>query len=111
MDLTNKKCTVCEVGGLPMAPEEVKKYGAEVPQWKVAADSKKIERTFTFKDFKQALECVNKAGEIAESEGHHPDIKIHYNKVTFELWTHAVGGLAENDFILAAKIDDALAGK
>lgn len=76
----------------------------EIPAWKTA-DNKKIERNFKFKDFKEAMIFVNRVAEIAEAEGHHPDVFISYNKVRVELTTHAVGGLSENDFILAAKID------
>jgi 4a-hydroxytetrahydrobiopterin dehydratase len=104
-DLTKQKCIPCEVGGVPLTPAEISAYAANRPLWKVSADQKKISRTFTFKDFKASLDFVNKVGTLAESEGHHPDISIHYNKVALELWTHAVGGLFVNDFILAAKID------
>jgi 4a-hydroxytetrahydrobiopterin dehydratase len=105
MNLLNKKCVSCEGGVPPMSPEEIKKYSKEVPAWVVFSDHKKISREFKFKDFKEAMKFVNKVAEIAESEGHHPDIHIFYNRVNIELWTHAVNGLSENDFILAAKID------
>ena len=62
-------------------------------------------REFEFADFKEALAFVNAVGEIAEDEGHHPDIHVHWNKVTLVLWTHAIGGLSDNDFIVAAKVD------
>ena len=105
MDLSNKKCVPCEVGGEPMKREEIAIYERDVPAWKVAEDGKKISRTFKFKDFREALDFVDKVGEIAESEGHHPDILLGYGKAGVELSTHAVGGLSANDFILAAKID------
>ena len=72
--------------------------------WEVV-DNKKIRHEFKFKDFKEAMAFINKVAEIAESEGHHPDIHIFYNKVTIELWTHFIGGLHENDFIVASKIE------
>ena len=71
----------------------------------VVIDDKKIKHEFKFKDFKQAITFINKVAEVAESEGHHPDIYVFYNKVVIELWTHAIGGLSENDFIVAAKIE------
>jgi len=76
-----------------------------VPGWMLDEKGQKISKEFKFKDFIGAINFVNYIAEIAESEGHHPDIKINYNKVLLELWTHAIGGLSENDFIVAAKID------
>ena len=80
-------------------------YRKDVPEWELAADGKSVVRTYVFKDFKEALVFVNRIGVLAEAEGHHPDISIHYNKVTLKLWTHEVGGLSINDFIVAAKIN------
>ena len=77
------------------------------PYWKVSDDEKKITREFTFKDFVEAMKFVNAVADIAQAEGHHPDMYIFYNKVRLDLTTHAVNGLFENDFILAAKIDAA----
>lgn len=104
MDLSNKKCVPCEVGGKPLTPSDVAILIKDLPKWRVI-DNKKIERQRQFKDFKEAMNFVNKVAEIAENEGHHPDIYIYYNKITLELSTHAVGGLSENDFILASKIE------
>lgn len=106
-DLKNKKCVPCEGGVKPLTPDE---YGAylrnELSGW-VDVDEKQIEKDYKFKDFKEALSFINKVGEIAEDEGHHPDINLHnWNKVKLTLSTHAIGGLSENDFILASKIDD-----
>lgn len=90
---------------LPLSASEIKKYLPEVPGWQVL-DIKKIVKSFKFKDFKTAMEFVNKVADLAEQESHHPDILVHgWNKVRFELSTHAIGGLSENDFILAAKIN------
>ena len=79
-------------------------YMKEIPQWEIIK-GKQISRTWLLKDFVQALKFVNSIGKLAEKEGHHPDILISYNKVVLDLWTHSIGGLSENDFILAAKID------
>lgn len=104
MDLTQKKCVPCEVGMPPMEPAKVAELAKNVPEWKVV-DNKKLSREFKFKDFKGAMVFINRVAEIAEGEGHHPDIYCFYNLVRLELSTHAVGGLSENDFILAAKVD------
>lgn len=105
MSLSAQKCTLCEIGGTPLKKEEIDFYLKDVPEWSVATDLKKISRMKKFKDFKEAIAFVNKLAILAEEQGHHPDINIHYNEVLIELWTHAVGGLSVNDFILAAKID------
>lgn len=108
--LLSKKCVPCEGGIPPFTPEEVQQYLSQVPGWSAAGDSKNISREFRFKDFKEALAFVNQVGALAESEGHHPDIHLHgWNKVRLLHSTHAIGGLSENDFILAAKVN-ALAG-
>ncbi len=105
MDLTQKHCVPCE-GAMPaLSPEEVNRYKAGVLGWTVSPDSKKLSREFTFPDFKETMAFVNKVADIAEAEGHHPDLHVSYGKVTIELWTHAANGLSENDFILAAKIN------
>lgn len=106
MDLLNKKCVPCEGGTKPITKEESQKYLAEVPGWAVIEDGKKISKEFIFPDFLQAIKFIDKIAEVAEQEGHHPDLHIFYNKVQIELWTHAIGGLSENDFILAAKINN-----
>jgi 4a-hydroxytetrahydrobiopterin dehydratase len=103
-NLTQKQCVPCEVGMPPMKPEAVAKLAESVPLWKVI-DNKKLSREFTFKNFKEAMTFINQVADIAESEGHHPDIYVFYNLVRLELSTHAIGGLSENDFILAAKTD------
>lgn len=106
MDLAKKHCVPCEGGSPPFSEQQESEYLDKVPRWSLLHDGEhKIRRQFSFRDFKEALAFVNKVGELAESEGHHPDIKIVYNKVQLDLFTHAVGGLSENDFIVAAKID------
>lgn len=104
--LLSKKCAPCNGDTPPLDNATIHKLLADVPEWDVIDDENtKIGRTFTFKDFVEAMNFVNKVADLAEAEGHHPDIIIHYNKVTLELWTHAIGGLSENDFIVAAKAD------
>ena len=106
--LLDKKCKPCE-GGMPsLKPEEFQPMLQEISGWTVV-DNKQLEKEYKFKNFKQAIEFINKIAPVAESEGHHPDILLHgWNKVKIMLSTHAIGGLSENDFILAAKIDNVL---
>ncbi|MGF1582193.1 MAG: 4a-hydroxytetrahydrobiopterin dehydratase [Gemmataceae bacterium] len=106
-DLTAKKCVPCE-GGVPtLTPEEIEKFGKEVhADWKVINDGKMIRRDWKLKNFVDSLAFLNKVGEVAEDEAHHPDLHLTgYREVAIEIMTHAIGGLSENDFILAAKID------
>ena len=95
---------------MPLTQEQIQPYLPQVPGWEVVANEKKIKKEFLFKDFREAMAFVNRVAELAESEEHHPDIVISYNRVTLELSTHAAGGLTENDFILAAKINQMLGG-
>lgn len=105
MDLKSKKCVPCEGGIPPFARDAIQTYLGQIHgEWQVI-DDQKIQRTFRFKNFQRSMEFVNSVAEIAENEGHHPDIHISYNRVIIELMTHAIKGLSENDFILAAKID------
>jgi 4a-hydroxytetrahydrobiopterin dehydratase len=88
----------------PLKGEELTKLQQEIPAWMVTNEHH-LEREFRFPDFKQALEFVNRVGAVAEEQGHHPDILLSWGKVGITLWTHAVDGLTESDFIMAAKID------
>lgn len=88
-----------------MSREEAEKYLPRVSDWKLSDDAKTISKTFTRKDFREAMVFVNKVADLAEEEGHHPDIHISWNTVRLSLTTHAIKGLSENDFILAAKIN------
>lgn len=107
-DLTQKHCVPCEGGVSPLAESEYKPLLKQISGWK-ALNQKLIEKDFTWKDFSEALEFLNKVGKIAEQEGHHPDMLLHdWNKTKISLSTHAIGGLSENDFIVAAKIDELL---
>jgi 4a-hydroxytetrahydrobiopterin dehydratase len=105
-ELTRKHCVPCE-GGIPaLGPAEVKEHLAAVPAWKLTADGRHIRRDWRVKDFATALDFFNRVGQIAEAEDHHPDLHLTgYRQVAIEMSTHAVNGLTENDFILAAKID------
>jgi 4a-hydroxytetrahydrobiopterin dehydratase len=105
-DIKNKKCIPCEEGTKPLAPEEYEAYlHEELAGWSIA-DEKFLEKEYKFEDFKAALAFINKVGALSEQEGHHPDILLHgWNHVRLILSTHAIGGLSENDFILASKVD------
>lgn len=106
-ELKNRSCKPCEDKTGKLAHEAAEKLGSEIDQqWHIFEDEK-IEKTFKFANFADALAFVNKVGAIAEKENHHPDIHlVGWNKVTLSLSTHSIGGLSENDFILAAKIDE-----
>ena len=104
-ELASRACVPCRGGTPPLSADSAKKYQKAVPRWSLFEGSARIVRRFEFRDFVQAMEFVNRVAGLAETQGHHPDIAIHWNKVDLELWTHAIGGLHENDFILAAKID------
>ncbi len=78
---------------------------AETPQWALSEGATRLVRRFEFEDFKNAIQFVNRVADVAEEQGHHPDIAIHWNRVDLVLWTHKIEGLHQNDFILAAKID------
>ncbi|MBI2581385.1 4a-hydroxytetrahydrobiopterin dehydratase [Candidatus Woesearchaeota archaeon] len=110
MSLAQKKCEPCEGGTPPMALEQAKKLLQQISQWQLLQinGTYTIEKGFKFKNFAEAISFVKKVAAVAEEQGHHPDIKISWNKVTLQLTTHAthaIKGLSENDFIMAAKID------
>src|SRR3989344_8291861 len=105
MTLSQKHCVPCEGGVMPLFRTKAEEYLKDTPDWSLSEDAKKISKTFTFKNFKEALAFANKVGDIAEAEGHHPDMLVAWGRVGIELTTHAIGGLSENDFVLAAKID------
>jgi 4a-hydroxytetrahydrobiopterin dehydratase len=105
MDLSTKKCVPCEGGVPPLNKKEVAEYKKLIkPGWKVTKENR-ITNEYAFVNFKHTMDFVNKVADLAESEGHHPDLHVYYGKVVIEIWTHAIKGLSENDFILAAKID------
>ena len=107
-DLLNKKCVPCEGGVLPFDISEIHKYQKKVDGWNILTDEKKIfflNKKFQFKNFLDSQNFVNKVGQISENEGHHPDISFGWGYADIKITTHAIEGLSENDFILAAKID------
>lgn len=105
-ELTRKRCAPCEGGVAPLTPDAVRTYLMVLPNWKLTDDRKRIRREWRVQDFLDGLDFFNRIGQLAESEGHHPDLFLtNYRDVAVELWTHAIDGLSDNDFILAAKID------
>src|SRR3989344_8231652 len=109
MDLTKKKCIPCEAGTPALKDREANELLKQIPGW-ILKDGHLFKK-FKFKDLKETMKFLNSVAEIAEEEKHHPDFCVHYSKVEFEIWTHAINGLSENDFILAAKIDRVLPKK
>jgi 4a-hydroxytetrahydrobiopterin dehydratase len=106
MDLGNKKCKPCEGGIAPLNEEEVAEYRKQIMNdWKVI-DNKKITKEYLFVNYRHSMDFVNKVANLAEDEGHHPVMHVFYGRVVIELWTHAIDGLSENDFIMAFKIDE-----
>jgi len=103
MNLLKQKCVPCEGGMPPLTQEQAVKHLEQIPSWKLVLNT--LEKKFTFKNFKEAMVFINIVADIAENEGHHPDIFISYNKITLTLTTHAIKGLSVNDFIVAAKIN------
>jgi 4a-hydroxytetrahydrobiopterin dehydratase len=104
-DLAQKTCTPCQGGIPPLTAEEAEGYRVQAPDWALLDDGRRIERTYRFKDFREAWGFVDKVGEIAEAEGHHPDVSFGWGYATVSLQTKKIKGLHENDFIMAAKID------
>ena len=105
-ELTRKRCAPCEGDVQPVSAEQVRVFLADLPAWNLTTDRKRIRREWRVKDFLTALDFFHRVGRLAEDEGHHPDLHlVGYRNVTIEIWTHGLGGLSENDFILAAKID------
>jgi 4a-hydroxytetrahydrobiopterin dehydratase len=102
--LASGRCVPCEGGVEKLTAEAIQSRLPLVPGWRLEAGDK-IAKSFTFPDFVSLMAFVNAMAGLAESEGHHPDFSVHYSRLDVEIWTHAVGGLSENDFILAAKID------
>ena len=107
MSLDEMKCVPCR-GGVPtLTDAEIDQYYKQLQSWSVVEKDgiKRLERSFKFNDFAEALAFTNKVGEIAEKEGHHPDILTEWGRVTVSWWTHKIKGLHKNDFIMAAKTD------
>jgi 4a-hydroxytetrahydrobiopterin dehydratase len=104
--LRQKKCVPCE-GGVPVVPrDDALRMLKDLPGWQLSEDGQRIRREWVAKNFRSAMDFFNRVAELAEDEGHHPDLHlVGYRHVAIELWTHAINGLSENDFITAAKID------
>lgn len=109
-NLAASKCVACRAGEPALSEGEISVLQPQIPEWQVKEvdGMKRVERVFKFKNFAQALEFTNKVGAIAEEEDHHPMITTEYGKVTVAWWTHKIGGLHKNDFIMAAKTDTLL---
>ena len=103
--LAEQRCEPCHGDVPPLAGEELEELLDELPSGWRAVDEHHLEKTFEFEDFVAALAFVNEVGELAEEQGHHPDIHLTWGEATVQIWTHAIDGLSENDFILAAKIE------
>ena len=103
--LASKTCIPCRGGVPPLKGAELAALAVQVPQWKVVEEHH-LEQAFTFPDFRQALGFVNQLGNLAEEQGHHPDIHLAWGMARITIWTHKIDGLTESDFILAAKIDE-----
>src|SRR3989344_633014 len=105
VNLAQKECIPCEKGGPPLPVQEAEKLLQQLQGWMLWPDAKTISKSYKFKNFKEAFSFAAKIADIAESEGHHPELLVSWGRVDVELSTHSIGGLSENDFILAAKID------
>jgi 4a-hydroxytetrahydrobiopterin dehydratase len=103
--LSKKHCVPCRGGVPPLKGEPLEALKKQVPGWQVVEEHH-LTKTFTFPDFRSALDFVNRVGAVAEAEGHHPDLHLAWGKVDVKTWTHKIDGLTESDFILAAKIDE-----
>jgi len=103
--LAEKSCTPCRGGVPPLTADEALRLQGQAPDWQLRDDAHRIERTFRFRNFKEALAFVQRIGELAEAEGHHPDVSFGWGYATVSLSTKKIKGLHENDFIMASKID------
>lgn len=110
-DLAGKTCVPCRGGVPPLTAAEAESFRKQTPKWEVTDEATWLRRGFSFRNFVEALDFVNKVGALAEAEGHHPDIAFGWGYADVSLQTHKIKGLHENDFILAAKIDALGAGK
>lgn len=104
-NLSNKRCVPCETGSKPLDPAVILKLSQELSAGWQVVEMHRLEKDFRFPDFKQALRFTNSVGELAEEQGHHPDFALGWGRVRLTLCTHSAGGLTENDFIMAGKID------
>ncbi len=107
-DLSNKSCAPCDGNLPPLSKPMAQALQLQVPDWSLSKDGTSIQRRWTFKGFKKALAAVNVVGEVANEQRHHPDVAFGFGYMTVALTTHAIGGLSENDFIVARHIDRAI---
>ena len=103
-ELASRECVPCRGGVPPLKGDEIQDLLTKLDQWSVVSEHHLI-KVYKFKDFKESLAFVNRVGELAEQQGHHPDICFGWGRVEVTIWTHKIDGLTESDFILAAKID------
>jgi len=103
-DLANRECVPCRGGVPPMKGAEINEFSSQIHEWEVVNEHH-LKKTFRFKNFRETLDFVVRVGELAEEQGHHPDICFGWGKAEITIWTHKIDGLTESDFVLAAKID------
>ena len=103
-DLAERQCVPCRGGVPPLTAEEIQPLAAQIPGWEVI-DGHHLQKSYKFANFRESLDFVNHIGELAEAQGHHPDIFFGWGKANVSIWTHKIDGLTESDFVLAAKID------
>ena len=104
--LAEKECVPCKGGVPPLEGEELERLRRELDAGWHVVDGHHLEKTFEFEDFREALEFTHRVGELAEEQGHHPDLHLSWGRVGVEIWTHKIDGLTESDFVLAAKIEE-----
>lgn len=105
MSLANKMCIPCEGGVPPLSPERIAELRIQIPDWQTDERMGMLTRRYGFADFVGTMAFVNQMAALAEEQGHHPDFCVHYDMLDVQLTTHAIGGLSENDFIMAAKLE------
>ena len=103
-ELAERQCVPCRGGVPPMKGDEITEISSQLPDWQVVNEHH-LQRNYRFKDFRESLDFVNRVSELAEEQGHHPDICFGWGKADITIWTHKIDGLTESDFVLAAKID------
>jgi len=108
LDLSEKRCVPCRSGIPPLGSEEAGKLISKVSGWTLEEETKGILREFRFRNFAEAMQFARQVGEVAEAEGHHPDLSVGWGYCTVRFRTHSIGGLHENDFIMAAKVNSLL---
>lgn len=103
-ELASRTCEACRADTPPMQSGEIQEFAPQVPDWEVVEDHH-LRRAFRFKNFREALDFVNNVGELAEEQGHHPELHFGWGHVELEVWTHKIDGLTQSDFVFAAKVN------